>query len=218
MRIHSAKYLISSPSLSACPELKGPEYAFIGRSNVGKSSLINMITGCKNLAKTSSVPGKTRLINHFEIISCNDKKTKEINLKRKLSKWFIVDLPGYGYASVSLRERQNFLRMIEEYLRFRKNLNHIFLLIDARHEPQKIDIDFAFNLRQWKKNFSLIFTKTDKVKETAFIKNLNLFTEILKNSDIRYHRIFATSVPKKAGKEEILTFLDLLNNEFSTKL
>ncbi len=163
MEIISATYIISSPSYKQCPPADKPEYAFIGRSNVGKSSLINMLTNKKLLAKISATPGKTQLINHFEIIS-SDKK-----------KWFIVDLPGYGYATVSQKARNNWENMIESYIRKRENLVCLFVLIDSRHEPQAIDLEFINQLGEWQVPFVLVFTKTDKNKPNATIRNVDAF-------------------------------------------
>ena len=151
MQIKSAKYLISSPSFDKCPKPDKPEFAFIGRSNVGKSSLINMLMNQKNLAKTSAQPGKTQLINHF-IINNN---------------FYIVDLPGYGYAKVSQSSRRRWEQMIENYLRKRENLINVFVLIDSRHEPQKIDLEFVNQLGKWNVPFALVYTKADKEKPGA---------------------------------------------------
>src|SRR5215208_4779950 len=150
MEIIQARYLISSPSVDQCPKPDRPEYAFIGRSNVGKSSLINMLTNKKELAKVSISPGKTQLINHFDIIS-NDKK-----------QWYLVDLPGYGYAKRSQTQRKSWGKMIEGYIRKRENLVNLFVLIDSRHEPQKLDIGFINRLGDWRIPFALVFTKSDK--------------------------------------------------------
>ena len=147
MQIKSAEFTISNTEVSKCPLDGKPEFAFIGRSNVGKSSLINMLTSKKGLAKTSGTPGKTQLINHFLI---NEH-------------WYLVDLPGYGFAKVSISSRRRWEQMIENYLRKRENLTKIFVLIDSRHSPQKIDLEFLDQLRIWEVPFSLIFTKTDKV-------------------------------------------------------
>lgn len=147
-----AKYLISSETHKQCPVADKPEYAFIGRSNVGKSSLINLLTGSTKLAKTSATPGKTRLINHFEVIDTD--KTK----------WYLVDLPGYGYAAtVSQKARRNWGNMIESYIR-KENLQNLFVLIDSRHTPQPIDLAFIHQLGEWQVPFSIVFTKTDKNK------------------------------------------------------
>jgi GTP-binding protein len=150
MRIKNAVYLISSPDNDKCPKPTQPEYAFIGRSNVGKSSLINMLCNNDKLAKTSASPGKTQLINHFEITG--------VGLGEKIHKWYLVDLPGYGFAVVSQRSRRRWEQMIENYLRKRENLTMVFVLIDSRHTPQKIDLNFLEQLKKWAIPFCLIFT------------------------------------------------------------
>ena len=155
MIIKSAEFTVSNTKISKLPPPELPEYAFIGRSNVGKSSIINAICGQKGLAKTSSAPGKTQLINHFEIIS------NEV-MKGRQEKWYIVDLPGYGYAKVSQSSRRRWEQMIENYLRKRPNLNRVFVLIDSRHSPQKIDLEFIEQIFQWQIPYTLIFTKSDK--------------------------------------------------------
>ena len=168
MKIAKASYLISSPSFDQCPTIKAPEYAFIGRSNVGKSSIINAICGQKNLAKTSATPGKTQLINHFEIESNSASKAKR-------DKWYIVDLPGYGFAKVAQSSRRRWEQMIENYLRKRENLNQVFVLIDSRHIPQKIDLAFVEQLYKWEIPYTIIFTKSDKEKATVVSKNVKIF-------------------------------------------
>ncbi|MEI9957013.1 MAG: ribosome biogenesis GTP-binding protein YihA/YsxC [Ferruginibacter sp.] len=161
MQIKSAKYVISSPDYEKCPEPDRPEYAFIGRSNVGKSSLINMLCNDAKLAKTSAAPGKTQMINHFIIASASVKeKAQKANVA--WDSWYIVDLPGYGFAKVSQSARRRWEQMIENYLRKRENLTMVFVLIDSRHSPQKIDLEFLEQLRTWDVPFSIIFTKTDK--------------------------------------------------------
>ena len=173
MIIKSAKYIISSPDFEKCPLPDKKEYAFIGRSNVGKSSLINMLTGNDKLAKTSATPGKTQLINHFEITSASainsGKDGQNFN-------WYLVDLPGYGFAKVSIRSRRRWEQMIEGYLRKRENLVMVFVLIDARHTPQKIDLDFLNQLDKWEIPFTMIFTKADKETQAVVAKNLVVFT------------------------------------------
>src|SRR6186997_37015 len=146
MEIISAEYVISSPGYKQCPPPDKPEYAFIGRSNVGKSSLINMLTGKKQLAKISSTPGKTQLINHFEILS---RPSSQGGGKEKRMNWYLVDLPGYGYAKVSHKARNNWDNMLESYIRKRQNLVCLFVLIDSRHEPQDADLDFINQLGEW---------------------------------------------------------------------
>ncbi len=164
MQITSAEYLISSPDYTKCPAPDRPEYAFIGRSNVGKSSLINMLCNSQKLAKTSSSPGKTQLINHFGINK----------------KWYIVDLPGYGFAKVSQRDRRRWEQMIENYLRKRENLVNVFVLIDSRHKPQKIDLDFVNQLGGWEIPFSLVFTKTDKENQRTVAANIKAFLDAMR--------------------------------------
>src|SRR5688572_8521405 len=163
MEITDAKYLISNADYQQCPAANKPEYAFIGRSNVGKSSLINMLCNKKTLAKTSSAPGKTQLINHFEVSSDDGKK------------WYIVDLPGYGYAKVAQRSRRRWEQMIEGYLRKRVNLICVFVLVDSRHEPQKIDYDFLNNMGRWEVPFVIVFTKADKNKPGVTERNVERF-------------------------------------------
>ncbi len=206
MEIKSAKYLISSALVIQCPKPDRPEYAFIGRSNVGKSSLINMVTKQKNLAKTSATPGKTQLINHFEIeSSSSDKGPKQ--------KWFLVDLPGYGYAKRSITDRKRWEEMINGYLRKRENLVQVFVLIDARHSPQKNDIEFVSQLDHWKVNFSLVFTKADKEKPAVVERNVKSFLDKLRETWQFLPRHFVTSAEKHLGREEILKFIDDCNKE-----
>lgn len=206
MEIKSAKYLISSALVIQCPKPDRPEYAFIGRSNVGKSSLINMVTKQKSLAKTSATPGKTQLINHFEIeSSSSDKGPKQ--------KWFLVDLPGYGYAKRSITDRKRWEEMINGYLRKRENLVQVFVLIDARHSPQKNDIEFVSQLDHWKVNFSLVFTKADKEKPAVVERNVKSFLDKLRETWQFLPRHFVTSAEKLLGREEILKFIDDCNKE-----
>lgn len=203
MNIIAANYLISSATYKQCPPPDKAEYAFIGRSNVGKSSLINMITGRTGLAKTSASPGKTQLINHFEILT-SDKK-----------KWFIVDLPGYGYASVSQKARRNWENMIESYIRKRENLRCLFVLIDSRHEPQAIDLSFINKLGEWNIPFAIVFTKTDKNKPGATIRNVDAFLDKLKETWEAPPLFFLTSATKMTGRKEILSYIKELNSSFS---
>src|SRR5215467_13781431 len=167
MVLKEAKYFTSSPSVEACPNPDRPEIAFIGRSNVGKSSLINMLSNNSRLAKISATPGKTQLINHFEVLSRS-------GVKNDMS-WYLVDLPGYGFAKVSQRDRRRWEQMIEGYLRKRSNLCMVFLLIDSRLQPQKIDLEFVNKLGKWQTPFALVFTKIDKNKITVTERNVNLF-------------------------------------------
>ena len=195
MKIKSADFVISNTDINKCPKELIPEYAFIGRSNVGKSSLINMLTGRKSLAKTSGKPGKTQLINHFKI---NDN-------------WFLVDLPGYGYAKVSKKNRSIFAKFIYEYLEKRENLICTFVLIDSRHEPQKIDMLFMEWLGQNQIPFVIIFTKMDKLSSSQLNKNIAKYkTEMLKTwEDIP--QTFPSSAECGLGKSEILKFIEQTN-------
>ena len=205
MEINQANYLISSATYKQCPETDRPEYAFIGRSNVGKSSLLNMLTNKKGLAKISATPGKTQLINHFEIMS-DDKK-----------KWYLVDLPGYGYATVSQKARHNWSNVIESYIRKRENLVCLFVLIDSRHEPQRIDLDFINQLGEWQTPFVLAFTKADKNKPGATKRNTEQFLAKLGETWEANPPFFITSAIKKTGRGEILDYIGGLNRSF-TKL
>ena len=208
MQIRSAQYVISSALVTQCPKPDRPEYAFIGRSNVGKSSLINMVTNQKGLAKTSATPGKTQLINHFEIeSSIGDKGPKQ--------KWFLVDLPGYGYAKRSQSERARWEEMINGYLRKRENLVQVFVLIDARHTPQKNDLEFVNQLDHWEVNFSLVFTKADKEKPAVVERNVKAFLDKLKETWQFLPRHFVTSAEKKTGREELTQFIENCNKEIS---
>lgn len=209
MQIKSAKYVISSALISQCPKPDKPEYAFIGRSNVGKSSLINMVTNQKGLAKTSATPGKTQLINHFEIESSSSDKGPK-------TKWFLVDLPGYGYAKRSQAERSRWEEMINGYLRKRENLVQVFVLIDSRHTPQKNDIEFVSQLDTWQINFSLVFTKTDKEKPAVVERNVKAFLDKLKETWQFLPRHFVTSAEKKQGREELVKFIEDCNKEIVT--
>ena len=214
MQIKKAIYIISSPDYEKCPVPDKPEYAFIGRSNVGKSSLINMICNNEKLAKTSGSPGKTQMINHFDVISAG---ATEENKKEATYKWYLVDLPGYGFAKVSLRSRRRWEQMIENYLRKRENLSQVFVLIDARHTPQKIDLDFLENLKTWKTPFSLVFTKTDKENQRTVSKNVKDFLEAMKKTWQFLPRHFVTSAIKKTGKEKLLSFINETNEELGKK-
>ncbi len=211
MQIKSAKYIISSPGFEKCPAPDRPEYAFIGRSNVGKSSVINMLCNNEKLAKTSGSPGKTQLINHFEIISSID----ESDGKKKINtyKWYLVDLPGYGFAKVSISSRRRWEQMIENYLRKRENLTMVFVLIDARHSPQKIDLEFLENLKLWQVPFSLIFTKADKETQRTVSKNVKDFLLAMKKTWQFLPQSFISSAVKKTGKEKILACIEETNNQ-----
>jgi len=206
MIIKSAKYLISSASYVQCPPPDKKEYAFIGRSNVGKSSLINMLCNNEKLAKTSGTPGKTQLINHFDIISVKAEKAPS-------EKWYLVDLPGYGFAKVSISSRRRWEQMIENYLRKRENLSMVFVLIDSRHTPQKIDIDFINQLDKWELPISLIFTKTDKEKQAVVAKNVRMFLDKLRETWQFLPQHFVTSALKKTGRDKILSSIQEMNEE-----
>lgn len=195
MEIIQAAYLISSPSLEKCPKPDRPEYAFIGRSNVGKSSLINALTNKKELAKISSTPGKTQLINHFEITS-NDRQH-----------WYLVDLPGYGFAKVSQTQRKNWKKMISEYVRKRENLVNLFVLIDSRVPPQQLDLEFINQLGEWQIPFALVFTKSDKITQKEVAQNVKAFSDKLRESWEELPPGFVTSAAKRTGIKQILTFI-----------
>ena len=214
MRIKKATYIISSPDFEKCPAPDRPEYAFIGRSNVGKSSLINMLCNNDKLAKTSGSPGKTQLLNHFEIVSNGGEEGKKMVLDKK---WYLVDLPGYGFAKVSIRSRRKWEQMIENYLRKRENLSHLFVLIDARHSPQKIDLEFLENLKTWNISFSLAFTKSDKENQRIVSKNVKDFLNAMKLTWQFLPRHFVTSAVKKSGKQKILDFIGETNDELMEK-
>ncbi|MBT4217391.1 MAG: YihA family ribosome biogenesis GTP-binding protein [Flavobacteriales bacterium] len=202
MKIKSAEFVISNTDYKLCPKETHPEYAFIGRSNVGKSSLINALVNRKNLAKTSGKPGKTQLINHFKI---NDS-------------WFLVDLPGYGYASTSKTNREMFKEMINKYLLNRKNLICLFVLLDIRHNPQSIDLEFMEKMGQEKIPFVMVFTKSDKISQTQISKNIKLYkTEMLKQWEY-LPDMFITSSENQNGISEILKFIEEYNEEFNPTL
>jgi GTP-binding protein len=207
MLIKHAKYIISSPSFDKCPPPDKSEFAFIGRSNVGKSSLINMLTNYAKLAKTSGTPGKTQLINHFEIVSADDEKNaKEV-------KWYLVDLPGYGFAKVSIRNRRTWEQMIENYLRKRENLKMIFVLIDARHSPQKIDLEFLKKLDGWGLPITMIFTKADKETQAIVAKNVRQFLDAMRKTWQFLPQHFVSSAVKKMGRDKILGLVQELIGE-----
>ncbi|MFT5846448.1 MAG: GTP-binding protein [Psychroserpens sp.] len=197
MKIKTAEFIVSNSEVDKCPKDQIPEYAFIGRSNVGKSSLINMITNHKNLAKTSGRPGKTQLINHFLI-------NKE---------WFLVDLPGYGYAKVSKTAKRKFQKFITNYFEKRLQLVSAFVLVDIRHEPQKIDLEFMEYLGVSEIPFSIIFTKADKLKPMAIERNVAAYCEKLLETweDVPKH--FVTSSSKTIGRDEVLQYIQDTNTE-----
>jgi len=195
MIVKTAEFVISNTIVSKCPAPKMPEYAFIGRSNVGKSSLINMLTNNKKLAKTSSTPGKTQLINHFKI---NDN-------------WYMVDLPGYGFAKVAKTDRKAWGGFIKEYMVTRQNLSCVFVLLDARHTPQQIDLDFMENLGLKSIPFAMVFTKIDKISSSELAKNIKKYKSVMLKTWESLPKIFYTSANSKLGKEEILNYIDETN-------
>ena len=199
MQIKSAEFVVSNQDVAKCPNNHIPEYAFIGRSNVGKSSLINMLTSRKSLAKTSGRPGKTQLINHF-IINNN---------------WYLVDLPGYGYARVSKSSKKTFQKFITEYFKKRKQLVSAFVLVDIRHEPQKIDLSFMAWLGENGIPFSIIFTKADKLKPKAIDKHVEDYKNILLETWEEVPPYFITSSSKGIGKEELLDYIESINTSFN---
>lgn len=198
MLIHSAEFVASYTNVEKCPEPNKPEYAFIGRSNVGKSSLINMLVERKKLAKVSSTPGKTQTINHF-IINEN---------------WYLVDLPGYGYAKISKYQREKWTRFIKGYMKRRENLQCVFLLIDSRLKPQKKDLEFANWLGTIPVPFVVVYTKSDKNKPAQLKKNIQTFEAAMLESWEAMPQQFVTSSEKKQGREEILQFIYDLNQTF----
>ena len=213
MEIKEAKYVTSSPSVDQCPKPDRPEYAFIGRSNVGKSSLINMLCNNSKLAKISSTPGKTQLLNHFEITSSPSSLQKE---EKGVKNWYIVDLPGYGFAKVSQSSRRRWEQMIEGYIRKRENLVTIFVLIDSRHSPQQIDLDFINKLGEWRVPFALIFTKADKNKPAATSKNVNAFMLALRQYWDAPPPFFVSSAFTKQSRDEIMDYINDLNKVWKT--
>lgn len=195
MIIKSATFVKSSPAVAQCPNTNIPEYAFIGRSNVGKSSLINTLTGIKGLALTGSTPGKTLLINHFLVNG----------------EWHIVDLPGYGFAQRGKKQREELRRMIEGYILGREQLTNLFLLIDSRLEPQQIDLEFIEWLGENGVPFSIVFTKADKLTKTALNTNIENYKARLKEDWEQLPPIFITSSQTRDGREEILNYIEQVN-------
>lgn len=195
MIINTARFVISNSDSKKCPNDRRHEYAFIGRSNVGKSSLINMLTGRKDLAKTSSTPGKTMLINHFII---NDE-------------WYIVDLPGYGYAQRSKQSRAELEKMIKSYITTREEMTNLFVLVDSRHKPQKIDLEFMAWLGENGIPFSIVFTKLDKLTPSAGKKQIASYCATLLEQWDELPPIFKTSSEDKRGREAILDYIEQLN-------
>ncbi len=197
MLIKKAEFVISNSNVKMCPQTNAPEYAFIGRSNVGKSSLINMLTGRKGLAKTSSMPGKTMLINHFNI---NDQ-------------WYIVDLPGYGYAKRSMKEQAKLVEMIRTYVLLRQQMVNLFVLIDSRHEPQRIDLEFIEWLGENGVPFSIVFTKADKQSHAKTMTNVRTFLKKLEEQWEELPPHFVTSAETRQGRDEILDYIEGINSE-----
>ena len=200
MNVAHAEFVLSNTKVELCPKSKIPEYAFIGRSNVGKSSLINMLCNRKKLAKTSSRPGKTQLINHFLINK----------------QWYLVDLPGYGYARVSKTQKKTFQKFITNYFIKRKELIAAFLLIDLRHKPQTLDLEFMRWLGKNYIPFSIVFTKADKLKEKEIKKNTSEYFKILEDDWEEMPKHFVTSSEKSLGKDELLSYINHINNSISS--
>ncbi|ESU23301.1 GTP-binding protein YsxC [Flavobacterium enshiense DK69] len=198
MKINTAEFVISNSEVSKCPKEPLPEYAFIGRSNVGKSSLINMLTNHKNLAKTSGRPGKTQLINHFKINS----------------NWFLVDLPGYGYARVSKKTKEVFQKFITDYFETREQLVCAFVLVDIRHEAQKIDLEFITYLGETEVPFCIIFTKADKISRGKIDQHIAAYRKaLLANNWEEMPQYFVTSSTEETGRDSLLEFIDGVNDE-----
>lgn len=195
MQIKTAEFVISNTDVSKCPAGNMPEYAFIGRSNVGKSSLINMLTGVKGLAMTSQKPGKTQLINHFLVNR----------------DWHLVDLPGYGYAQLGKENRERLKNIIESYILNRAQLYNLFVLVDSRHEPQKIDLEFMEWLGENAIPFSIVFTKVDKLSKSRMQENIEKYKNQLLEVWEELPPIFITSSEKKIGRDELLDYIDSIN-------
>ncbi len=201
MKIKTADFVVSNTQVEKCPNDGRPEYAFIGRSNVGKSSLINRLTGRKNLAMTSATPGKTLLINHFLINS----------------EWYLVDLPGYGYAKRGKKEAEKLKRIIKSYVCGRSSLTLLFVLVDARHSPQRIDLEFIHFLGEEGVPFSLVFTKADKVSAAVAQANINLMKKTLSEEWESLPPIFLTSSERGLGCEELLSYIGEINAQLGEK-
>ena len=199
MEVKSAVFVISNTDVGKCPQGTLPEYAFIGRSNVGKSSLINMITNHKQLALTSQKPGKTQLVNHFLIN--ND--------------WYLVDLPGYGYAQRGKTGRENIKKIIENYILERTQLTNLFVLIDCRHEPQKIDLEFMEWLGESGVPFAIIFTKTDKISKGKLMENVEKYQHKMMETWEELPPILFSSAEKKEGKEDILSYIETISENLN---
>jgi len=208
LKIEKIEFTCSSPSLKFCPKEDLPEFAFIGRSNVGKSSLINMLAAQKGLAKVSGTPGKTRLLNHFKVNSAIPVRAEAASQQTKPVSWFLVDLPGYGFAKLSKTEREKFEGLIRNYLENRENLALTFLLIDSRLEPQKIDLEFMNWLGDHEVGFIILFTKTDKLSKTQLAANIAAYREALASSWSELPLMIQTSSETKLGKEEVFGVIE----------
>jgi len=204
MEIYNASYLVSSAKVEQCPKPDKAEYAFIGRSNVGKSSLINMITKNAKLAKVSKTPGKTTLINHFLI---NGNRNPDVS-------WYLVDLPGYGYAKRSHSQRVAWQKMLAEYFQSRVNLQTVFVLIDSRITPQKIDLEFLAQLGEWGVPFNIVFTKADKNTQSETARNAKAFINKMKEEWEYIPRSFITSAEKFTGRKDLLSYIAEVNEGF----
>ena len=200
MEIKSAEFVISNTDVRKCPEGTRMEYAFIGRSNVGKSSLINMLTARKGLAMTSQKPGKTLLINHFLINN----------------QWFLVDLPGYGFAQRGKEQREQLRKLIESYILYREQLTCLFVLLDSRHKPQKIDLEFMEWLGENSVPFAIIFTKIDKLSRSRLAENMNFYKQQLLETWEELPPILCSSSEAKEGRDEILNYIDSINKSVAT--
>ena len=211
--ISSAKYIISSPDVKDCPQSSLPEYAFIGRSNVGKSSLINMLCHNPKLAKTSQKPGKTLLINHFLFES---QKSKDRSEAAQRQEWHLVDLPGYGYAQAGQKQREALRKMIERYCLYREQLICLFVLIDCRHEPQKIDLEFLAWLGENGVPFAIVFTKGDKLGRVRLAENVEKYKTQLLEEWEELPPVFVTSSETGLGGEELTSYIEKLNEEIKS--
>ena len=203
--IQYASFVISSPDVMQCPQSTIPEYAFIGRSNVGKSSLINMLTHNPKLAKTSQKPGKTLLINHFIINAGTPQQ------------WHLVDLPGYGFAQAGKKQRAKLKTMIERYCLLREALVSLFVLIDCRHEPQQIDLEFMEWLGEQAIPFAIVFTKADKLTKSKLTMNVNSYKEKLQEVWEELPPIFVTSAEKGLGEQELISYIEDINRDIANQ-
>jgi GTP-binding protein len=201
MIIKEVEFVMSNSDVRKCPKPDRPEYAFIGRSNVGKSSLINMLMARKNLAKTSSTPGKTQLVNHFSVNQS----------------WYLVDLPGYGYAKVPKAQKVKFEKMISDYILLRENLVSVFILVDIRHSPQQIDLEFMEWLGTSSIPFTMVFTKLDKLKQSEVQPKLKKYRAKMLETWEELPVQVLTSAEKKNGRDALLAYIEKLNSDFKTK-